>query len=99
MIAKFKGKTNLDTLPVYAVVFKLADGKVIELKKNISEYIVDRGHFDMKWKGCHIDATKGSDFSLASSMFHNAEIVGIMLDENAPKHSEINIESWSVANQ
>ncbi len=99
MVAKFKGRTNLDTLPVYAIAFKLADGRILELKKNISEYVVDDEYFEMRWKGCHIDAPKGSDFSLSASMFRDAEIIGVILKEDAPKHFEIKIDSWTVVNQ
>lgn len=99
MVAKFKGRTNLDVIPVYAIAFKLTDGRMIELKKNISEYVVDHGYFEMKWKGCHIDGRRGSDFSLPTSMFRDAEIVGVVLNEEAPKHTDIKIESWSVSNQ
>lgn len=99
MKARFKGRTNASAIYVKELHLRTKEGDLVVLSRNITEYVIDNGYFDMTWKACYIEGAKGHDFSILASMFKDAEIVEIVLNENAPRKYDIWIDSWVAINQ
>lgn len=94
MKARFKGRTNANAIYVKEIHVRTKDGNLVTLSRNITEYTIDNGYYDMTWRGCYIEGARGHDFSIPASMFKDAEIVEIVLNENAPRKYDIWIDSW-----
>lgn len=97
MILKLKGQTNNRDSYVRTITFRLSDGYSIELHRNITEYCVDHGCFEMKWIGCYYEGARGHDYTLKPSYFKDAQLIAIYFNEDAPNGYEFVVDSWAVA--
>lgn len=97
MVLKMRGRTNNTDSYVKSIKFKLSDASFVELYRNITEYCIDQGYFEMKWIGCYYEGARGHDYTLKPSYFKDAQIVDIVINEDAPNDYEFFIDFWSAA--
>lgn len=97
MVAKFKGRTNCEQIYIKEIVFRTSDALVIELNRNITEYVVENGQFKMSWTGCYINGARGHDFTVPAKTFKDAQLIEIRTNENTPRKYSIEIDSWTMS--
>ncbi len=95
MVLRFSGATNDDLIWVDAVTFMLPDEETVTIQRNIAEYVVDEGRFELTWRGCY--ETIGTKHKYISAMtLKHAKLVSVSVKEDAPKDYKFEIETWSV---
>ena len=92
----FTGSTNDENIWVSKIIFQMNDGRMVEVNRNITEYVVDKGKYEMVWKGCYICNGRKHDYGLSSKMFEGAKILHIEISSNAPSNYGFDISFWKV---
>ena len=104
MILKLRGRTNSYEQKVKELVFQMNDGSLLRLTRNITEYVIDHGNFEMKWRGVHTYTNNKykqleSDFMIQAKWFKDAKIVDIVYADDAPRNYEFIVDSWVAVEQ
>lgn len=85
----FKGKTNDDRIWVKYLEFRLPNGEIVCIGRNVTEYVIDSGYFEMKWRGCYEAIGTQHNYRIPSTLVQNAELVSADLYDDAPDGYEI----------
>ena len=95
MVLRFKGKTNSDGVYIRWVAFRLPNEEIVLISRTTTEYVIENGNFDMRWKGCHEIIGQKHNYRISSALLKNAKIVDISFTENAPKGYRLFIDEFS----
>ena len=96
MVLRFKGKTNSDGIYIRWIAFRLPNEEVILMSRTITEYVIENGSFEMKWKGCHEIVGHKHNYRISPVLLKDAKIADILPSNNAPDRYKISIDEFKV---
>ena len=93
----FKGTTNAKDIWIKSIMFETAEYGSVTIDRNITNYVVDNGYFEMTWTGCFVPG-KHNNYSIRASELAKAQLTMVNVhEEYASLNYQIHISEWSAS--